>query len=156
MLSGTIRAASALSMVAILLSMPLVVHGQSDDLEAELRATLREADGADSLSESEFNLMTNAFADQIRRSDLSIDDIALSRIEATLSASAASQGGGFIPDSSGDITIPAVAIAVVALLALAGFIWQKMHHGGALGSGSAGIGVTGLHKEEKKRLPWVS
>ena len=142
------------AVLTLFLCLAFVAHAQSDNLDTEMSAALRNADGADSLSASDFTALSGALADRARESNVSADDIALARIEATLSASAASQVGSRVDiGSNGTFTVPLLAILFVLFVGFVGFLFTKMHHGGALGAG--GIGVSGMHKEVK-RLPWVT
>ena len=151
---GIMRAVFGTFLV-VLMCLPFFVHSQSDNdnVETEIRAALRSAEGGGGLTETDFNLLSDALIGKARESSITADDIALSRIESALSASALTQRGSAILEGKGDWIFPFGSVLFLALFGLVALLWQKMHHGGALGANATG--VTGLHKEEPKRLPWV-
>ena len=139
--------------VFVMIAVPFFAHAQDSSLESEMRSTLRSAEGGASLSDSDFNLLSDALVGRARESSVTADDIALSRIESTLSASAVARGGVLSTEGQNDWIVPSGALIFLVILGILSSLWQKMHHGGALGP--TGTGVSGLHKPEAKRLPWV-
>lgn len=116
-----------------ILCVPFLTLAQGIDLRSEIRSSLLNAEGSESLSYEAFEVLVESLAQAAEAENVQAGEVASSQAEALFVENPVAEGVVFEGDKSFD---RGSVIGVVAFLALAWFLlklWRRMHHGGALG-----------------------